>query len=73
MLLRIWRLISICLAALTGSLMLGALLNGWNRLSIDDHLGGDIGQFTSLPCLYLLSHRLEVSLHPINANRDAVR
>ena len=39
---------------------------------IDDHLGRDIRQFTSLPRLHLLSHGLEVSLHSIHANRDAV-
>src|SRR5271169_8733 len=39
---------------------------------VDDHLGGDIRQFTSLPGLHLLSHRLEVPLHSINANRDRI-
>lgn len=33
---------------------------------IDDHLCGDVGEFTSLPRLYLLTHRFEVSLHPVN-------
>jgi hypothetical protein len=31
-----------------------------------------VGQFTSLPRFYLLSHRLEVALHSIDADRDAV-
>ena len=39
---------------------------------LDHDLGGDVRQFTFLPCLYLLSHRLKVALHSINANRDAV-
>src|SRR6266567_5043111 len=39
---------------------------------VDDHLRSDIRQFTPLPGLHLLPHRLEVPLHSINANRDAV-
>jgi len=39
---------------------------------VDDHLGGDVRQLTPLPGLHLLSHRLEVSLHPVNPDRDAV-
>jgi len=39
---------------------------------VDDHLGGDVRQFTPLPRFYLLSHRLEVALHSIDANRVAV-
>jgi hypothetical protein len=39
---------------------------------VDDYLGGDVRQLTSLPGLHLLSHGLEVPLHSINANRDAV-
>ena len=39
---------------------------------VDDHLCRDIRQFTSLLGFYLLSHRLEVPLHSINAHRDAV-
>jgi hypothetical protein len=35
-------------------------------------LGRDVRQFTSLPRFDLLSHRLEVSLHAVDANRDAV-
>ena len=44
------------------------------RSSIDTspNLGRHIRQFTLLPSFYLLSHRLEVSLHSINSNRDAV-
>src|SRR5438309_3937833 len=39
---------------------------------VNDYLGRHIRQFTSLPGLDLLAHRLEVPLHPINANRDAI-
>ena len=39
---------------------------------IDDDLGRDVGEFSPLPGLHLLPHRLEVSLHSINADRDAV-
>jgi len=33
---------------------------------VDDHLGRDVRQFTSLPGFHLLSHRLEVPLHAVN-------
>src|SRR5258708_15299084 len=39
---------------------------------VDDHLGGDVRQFTFLPCLHLLSHRLKVPLHSVHSDRDAV-
>ena len=39
---------------------------------VDDHLGGDVRQFTFLPRFHLLSNRLKVSLHPVDTNRDAV-
>src|SRR5713226_6514786 len=39
---------------------------------VDDHLGGDVRQFTSLPRFHLLSHRLKVSLHSVNTNRKGV-
>jgi hypothetical protein len=34
---------------------------------VDDHLGSDVRQFTSLPSFHLFPHRLEVPLHPIDA------
>jgi len=43
-----------------------------NERLVDDHLGGDVSKFTSLPELHLFSHRLEVSLHAIDTDRDAV-
>ena len=39
---------------------------------VDDHLRSDVRQFAPLPGLHLLSHRLEVSLHSIDPDRDAV-
>jgi hypothetical protein len=39
---------------------------------VDDHLRGDVRQLTFLPRFHLLPHRLEVPLHSVNANRDAV-
>src|SRR5260370_42423123 len=39
---------------------------------VDDDLGVDIGQFTPLPCFHLLAHGLEVPLHAVHADRDAV-
>jgi len=39
---------------------------------IDDHLGRHVRQFTPLPSFHLFSPRLEVSLHSIDANRNAV-
>ena len=44
----------------------------FNERLVDDHLRGDISKFTPLPDLHLLSHRLEVALHPVDANRDAI-
>jgi hypothetical protein len=39
---------------------------------VDDYLRGDVRQFTFLTGFYLLSHWLEVPLHSVDANRDAV-
>ena len=39
---------------------------------VDDHLSCDIGEFAPLPGFHLFAHRLEVALHSINANRNAV-
>jgi len=43
-----------------------------NECLVDDHLRGDVGEFTFLPGSHLLSHRLEVPLHSTTGNRDAV-
>src|SRR5260370_10974000 len=43
-----------------------------NECLVDDHFGRHVRQFASLPCFYLLSHRLRVPLHSINSDRDAV-
>jgi hypothetical protein len=39
---------------------------------INDDLGGDVRQFTSLPGFHLFAHGLEVSLHSVNTDRNAV-
>ncbi len=43
-----------------------------HKCLVEDHLGSDVRQFTSLPSFDLISHRFEVSLHSINTNRDAI-
>src|SRR5208337_2487721 len=52
--------------------MFRRLQSALDKRLVDGHLGSNICQFTSLPGLHLLSHRLEVSLHSVNTNRDAV-
>src|SRR5712692_2627493 len=52
--------------------VLWSLQSALDKCLVDDHLGGDVRQFTSLPGFHLLSHRLKVSLHSININRNAV-
>jgi hypothetical protein len=42
------------------------------RCLVDDDLGGDVRQFTSLPCVHLLSHEFKVALHSVDADRDAI-
>src|SRR5262249_38063848 len=39
---------------------------------VDDHLGRDRAQLRLPPRFYLLSHGLEVPLHPVNTDRDGV-
>ena|ERR1700739_3127902 len=39
---------------------------------VDDDLGGDIGEFTSLPRFDLLAHWLKVPLHLINIDRNTI-
>ena len=53
------------------SQVLGSFEPALDERFVNDHLGGNVRQFASLPRLYLFSHRLKVSLHSINANRDA--
>jgi hypothetical protein len=52
--------------------VLGSFQSPLDERLVDDRLGGDIPQITFLPRFHLLSHRLEVPLHSINAERDAV-
>jgi hypothetical protein len=39
---------------------------------VDDHFNRDIGQLTSLPRFHLLTDGLEVALHSIHADRNAI-
>jgi hypothetical protein len=39
---------------------------------VDYNLRRDIGEFASLPGFDLLAHGVEIALHAIDANRDAV-
>ncbi len=50
----------------------GSFESALDECLVNDHLRRDVGEFAFLPRLYLLSHRLEVPLHPINAHRDAI-
>jgi hypothetical protein len=52
--------------------MFGSFQLALHKGLVDDHLGRHIREFTLLPGFHLLSHRLEVSLHSVNTNRDAV-
>ena len=52
--------------------VLWSFQSAFDKGLVNDDLGGDIGQFASLPGFDLFAHRLEVSLHSVNANRDAV-
>jgi len=47
----------------------GSFESALDERLVDDHLGGDVRQFTSLPCFHLLSNGLKVSLHSVNTNR----
>ena len=53
--------------------LFGSFESALDECLVDDHLGCYVRQFTSLPGFDLLSHRLKVALHPVNANRDAIR
>ena len=39
---------------------------------VNDHLRGDIREFTLLPCLHLFSHRFKVPLHAVDTDRDTI-
>src|SRR5216683_3329779 len=51
---------------------LGASSSPLHKRLVDDHLGGDVGEFAFLPGFHLLSHRLKASLHSVDTNRNAV-
>src|SRR5437879_4663085 len=52
--------------------MFGSFKFALDKRLVDDHLGGDIRKFTSLPVFHLLSHGLEIPLHSVNTEGDAV-
>jgi hypothetical protein len=52
--------------------VLGSFQFALDRRLVDDHLGRDVSQFTSLVGFDLLSHRFEIPLHAVDADRNAV-
>jgi hypothetical protein len=40
--------------------------------SQDHYPPPDVGQFTSLPCLYLRPHGLKIPLHSVHSDRNAI-
>ena len=50
----------------------GSFESSLDKRLVDDHFRGDVGQFAPLPGFHLFPHRLKVSLHSININRNAV-
>ena len=56
----------------SASKVLGSFQFALNERLVNDDLGCDVRQFTSLPSFDLLSHRFEVALHAVDSNRDAV-
>ena len=52
--------------------MFGSFQFALDERFVDDHLRGDIGEFASLPRFDLLTHGLEVPLHPVDSDRDAI-
>jgi hypothetical protein len=52
--------------------VLGSFEFTLHKRLVDDHLGGDVGEFAPLPGLHLLSHRLEASLHSVDTNGNAI-
>jgi len=43
-----------------------------HKCLVDDYLGGDAAEFAFLPRFHLLAHGLEVALHPIDTDRNAI-
>ena len=50
----------------------GSFQSALDECLVDNHFGSDVCEFTSLPRFHLLLHRLEVPLHPVKPDRDAV-
>jgi hypothetical protein len=54
------------------SKVLGSFELALNERLVDDNLGSDIRQLSSLPGLHLFLHGFEVALHPVHTHRDAI-
>jgi hypothetical protein len=52
--------------------VLGGFQSALDECLVDDNFRRDVGEFAFLPRFHLLSHRLEIPLHSVNPNRDAV-
>jgi len=52
--------------------MFGSFQLALDKRLVDDYLGGDVRQFTFLPCFYLLARGVKVALHSIHTDRDTV-
>jgi hypothetical protein len=52
--------------------VLGSFQSALDEHLVDYHLRGDVREFTSLPHLHLYSHGLEVGLHSIHTDRNAL-
>jgi len=52
--------------------VLGRLQFALDECPVDNHLGGDIREFASLPGFVLLSHGFEDALHSVDSDRDAI-
>jgi len=50
------------------SKVLGSFESALDECLVDDHLAGNVCQFIFLPGFHLFSHRLEVSLHLVDAD-----
>jgi hypothetical protein len=52
--------------------MFGGFQFAFHKVLVDNDLRRDIGEFTPVPSIDLLSHQFEVALHPVDANGNAV-
>jgi len=49
-----------------------SLQSALDKRFVDHHLGRDVRKFAPLPGLHLLPHRLEIALHAVDADRNAI-